>query len=413
MTRTGRTLRRGRVAVAVLSVGALSLTACGSSKKTATTPGGGASSGAAASPSVGAPPPTKASTVANGLALAIAHTQKAILGTSRDVDPTSRPAVKGKSIVVISTGQASISSSVPSNAAVEAAKAIGWKVSLYDAQLNPGKYGDLVRQAIAAGAQGIVLDAIDCNSSAQAALQQAKAKGIVVTAIYAFDCSDPLGGGGPSEFSAYVNFGAVAAKNIGAFSESYGGDQANYIIAKSQNKAKIIVIQDAEFTVLKYTYSGFKKVVDASNGTTIVDTVQVVASDLAGGKIVSKIQAALRQHPEATWIKAPYTYATLLGIVPALAASQKAGKVQVMGGEGFLPELDLLRGGKIDAINVISSEWVGWAAVDAMNSIFRKEPTRDSGVGWTIADKQHVPASGPLVPKQDFRSEFKKAWGVG
>ena len=85
-----------------------------------------------------------------------------------NVDPSSRPAAKNKFIVVISSGQASISSQVPSDAAVAAAKALGWKVVLYDAKLNPSNYSPLIRQAIAAGAQGIISDAIDCQAAKSA-----------------------------------------------------------------------------------------------------------------------------------------------------------------------------------------------------------------------------------------------------
>jgi ribose transport system substrate-binding protein len=84
-----------------------------------------------------------------------------------------------------------------------------------------------------------------------------------------------------------------------------------------------------------------------------------------------------------------------------------------MGGEGFKPELDLLRQGKFTAVNVISSSWTGWSSIDTMNSVFLKKPPVDSGIGWTIADKDHnVPASGEIIPSVDYKSAYKKAWGV-
>jgi ribose transport system substrate-binding protein len=48
-----------------------------------------------------------------------------------------------------------------------------------------------------------------------------------------------------------------------------------------------------------------------------------------------------------------------------------------------------------------------------MNSLFRKEAPVDSGIGWTIADRTHnLPASGEFIPPVDFKTEFRKAWGV-
>ncbi len=344
------------------------------------------------------------------LAKAEAATQLAYKGTNRNVDPKSCPAVTNKHIVVISAGQAASSSSVPSNGAVAAAKAIGWQVDLYDAKLNPSNYAPLVRQAIAAHADGIVLDAIDCDTVKQP-LTEAKAAHIAVVAIYGFDCNDPKAGNEATGlYTANINFGPKAT-NPDKFSESYGADQANYIIAKTQNKAKIIAIQDPEFTVLYWTLQGFKNVIDASGGSKIVDTVNVTTQDLTNGQIVQKIQAALLQHPEADWVKSPYTYVTTLGVAPALGANPN--HIDVMGGEGFADELDLIRAGKITAVNVISSEWVGWASVDTMNSVFLSQKPVDSGIGWTMVDATHgLPASGEYIPPVDFKAEYQKAWGV-
>lgn len=361
--------------------------------------------------SAGTPGSSNSASSSAALAAAEARTAAAFKGTNQSVDPTPRPAVKGKFVVVISSGQASVSSSIPSDGAVDAAKAIGWKVDLYDAKLNPSNYAPLVRQAIAAGANGIILDAIDCDTVRQP-LEEAKAKGIAVVPMYAYDCNDPHSGGTKqSLFTAPINFGPRGA-NPDLFAESYGADQAAYIVAESHNTARIIDIQDPEFTVLYWTLKGFNDYIAASHGSKVLSTLDVTTQDLTDGQIVPKIQAELLRFPTATWIKSPYTYVTTLGIVPALATHQ--GHIDVMGGEGFTDELNLLRQGKITAANVISSDWVGWAAVDTMNSIFRHEKPVDSGIGWTLVDATHnLPPSGELVPKVDYKAEYEKAWGVG
>jgi len=344
-----------------------------------------------------------------GLAAAKAELAKLYAGTNAAVNPTSRPAAKNKTVVVISAGQASISSSIPSNAAVAAAKAIGWNVTLLDGALNPSTYGGLISQAIAQGAQGIILDAVDCNV-AKGPLQQAKAKHIVVVPIYAYDCNDPTENAGPPLFSDVVNFDNIPDKNLGAFAESYGRGQADAVIAKSNNKARVLVLNDPEFTVLKYTAAGFDDQIAHSGGSKVVATVNFLASDL-GSKLQPMIQSALLQNPSINWIKSPYTYATELGVVPAIAASP--GKYDVMGGEGFSPELQEIQQGTVTAAMAISSEWTGWAAIDAMNSAFNHKKTVPSGIGWELVDATHnLPASGNIVPKQNFIAAFEKAWGV-
>lgn len=346
---------------------------------------------------------------AYGYAAAVTAVQKAFKNTSNNVDPTSRPAAKNKSIVVISSGQASISSEVPSDAAVAAAQAIGWHVTLLDAQLNPALYGTLIDQAISMGVNGIILDAIDCNAAEQP-IKEARARGIAVVGMYDYDCNDPAENAGPAQFSAAINFDNLPQKDLGAFAESYGRDQANYVIASSKNKAKVLLLNDPEFTVLKYTAAGFSDQIKHSGGSQIVATLNFTTADL-GAKLTQEIQADLLKYPDVNWIKSPYTYATTLSVVAAI--QNQPGKYDVMGGEGYQPELDLIRTGKITAVNYIDSEWTGWAAVDTMNSVFNHTKPVPSGIGWTLIDSSHnLPSSGPYQDPINFKAEYEKAWGV-
>ena len=145
--------------------------------------------------------------------------------------------------------------------------------------------------------------------------------------------------------------------------------------------------------MLHWILKGFKDTIDSSGGSQIVDTLTVTSSDLLDGHVVPKIQAELLRFPQANWIKSPYTYVTTIGIAPALA--NRSSHINVMGGEGFAGELDLIRKDSITATNAISSDWAGWAAVDTMNSVFLHKAPVDSGIGWTLVDLQHnLPPSG-------------------
>jgi ribose transport system substrate-binding protein len=388
-----RSMTRALVAIsaaALLAAGCDGGTTTGTSPGTA--PGGGQVDPAAA------------------LAQAKASTEAGLKGTNRPVDPTARPVVKGKKLAVISSAMGVSSSKVPAEGAAEAARAAGWDVTVYDAQLQPGKYPELIRQAVAAGANGIVLVAIDCATAKQP-LEEAKAAGVAVTSVYAFDCDDPRSGQASAPlFTVNTNFGP-AASDIVSFTEKYGADQANYIIAESNNQAKVIVVNGPEFTVLNHTTDGFSEAIAASGGSEVVSTLDVTQADIMNGTLLSKVQVELQKHPEATWIKSPFTFVTQQGIVPALGANT-AG-VKAMGGEGFEEELQFIRDGKITAVNVISSTWNGWAAVDSLNSYWSQKPPVDSGIGWTLVDKDHgLPASGEFVPPVDYKAAYKKAWGV-
>ncbi len=388
-------MRRRTTAGTGLALSALLLTACGGSSTKTPAAGGTAGGGAAPVTSTG------------GASTAIASS-----APLHDPAATSRPGAKGKKIVVISSGQASISSSVPVAGAVEAAKALGWSTTVYDEQLNPASAPGLVRQAIASGADGIVLDATDCPT-VKGAMQEAKAKGIKIVGIYSFDCNDPIfGGGGEALFTGQINYGAGAA-DIDKFTEQYGADQAKAVIAATNGKANVVFLNDQEFTVLRYTGKGFLDEMAKCSGCKVVDKVDFTGAEL-GPNLQQKVTSALLQHPEANAIKSPYTAATLLGIGPAVVSSGRAAKIYSMGGEGFAPELDLLRANQgVSAVEITPSEWTAYAAVDTLNSLFTGKPAADSGLGWQFVDKNNgLPQSGPYVPKVNFKADYKKAWGV-
>jgi ribose transport system substrate-binding protein len=345
-----------------------------------------------------------------GYKAAVAELPKLYAGTSTQVNPTPRPAAKNKFVVIISAGQASISSSVPVDAAAAAATAIGWRSTILDGKLMPSTYGGLVSQAIALGANGIVLDGVDCNQ-VRGPLQQAKAHHIAVIPLYAYDCNDPTENAGAPLFSGVTNFNNLPSKQLGYFAESYGRGQADYIIAASHNKAHVLVLNDPEFTVLKYTTAGFNDQIAHSGGSKVVDTLNFLSADL-GAKLQQEIQAALLQHPDVNWIKSPYTYATILGVTPAIAAYPK-GKFSVMGGEGFQPEIADIQQGTVTAAMAISSQWVGWSTIDDLNSVFTHKPIYLSGIGWELVDATHnMVASGNIVPKENYIAAYEKAWGV-
>jgi ribose transport system substrate-binding protein len=177
--------------------------------------------------------------------------------------------------------------------------------------------------------------------------------------------------------------------------------------------AALAAAGDAEFTVLKYTAQGFTDELAKCGGCKIVAEVDFKAAEL-GPTLQQKAASALLQHPTANAVKIPYTAAAILGIAPAVVQSGRKDKLYVMGGEGFEPELDLLRTGKgVTAVNIVASDWTGWAAVDTLNSLFLGQQPADSGLGWQLADAGHnVPAQGPFVASVDFKAAYRKAWGL-
>ena len=157
-----------RMTVLAIVVGFVAV-ACGSSSSkpsatTVATAGGGATT-----------------TAAGGDPVAYANAQmvKWYAGTERAL-PTSSPAPqKGKNIWVISCGQAAEGCADPTNAIVDAGKLIGWNMTVFDGKLDPTLPSTGVRNAIAAKADGIILNVVDCQE-VQQPLEEAHAAGIKI-----------------------------------------------------------------------------------------------------------------------------------------------------------------------------------------------------------------------------------------
>lgn len=395
-----QTSARRRAAATVLALSALVLSACGEDKVEESTPGaGGAPSGDASAPAGGG----------DAQATAKANVEKGYKGTSTLPAADARPAAKGKRVIIISSGQNSISTAVPVAGQVEAAKALGWQVQVLDGQSNPALWPGLIRQAIASKPDGISLQAIDCPFVAKP-LEEARKAGIKISAGYSFDCDDPKFKG-TKHYDA-IPFFASANGDPGEFTRTYAELQADTAIAKFGDKANVLQFNDEEFRILDYTNEGFQRGIKRGGGKIVYSTFLV--SEL-GPKLEAKVAGELLKNPDVNVVKSPYTGATLLGIQSGIQKAGRAGKVFVIGGEGFAPEMDLMRAGSVDVVNVTPPAWIGWATIDSLNSVFNGKEPVDSGIGWTLVDREHGMPAKPgteFTDFPDFKSAYKKAWGV-
>jgi len=337
----------------------------------------------------------------------------AFRGTYKPPDATPRPAARGKRLVVISGGQTSPTSAIPTAGAVEAGRALGWDVQVLDMQLNPANAPRLVKQAVAAGVDGIVAN-FDCIL-APAELADAKARGIQLVALYGFDCDDPSFGPrkGPPLFTTFVNYG-LDRLDAPQYTAGFGALIASAIITETNGTAKVISFTDPSQTILRYIQLGFLKQMARCTGCQVLETVEFAPNEL-GPALTDKAVAALQRHPDATVIRTPFSAATQLSLAPALVRTGRHEKMMVIGGEGFPADLDLIRTAKgLTMTFWIDSQWTGWAAVDALNSEFVAQPARAAGFGTMLLDRNHnLPPSGPAQHNIDFKGIYRRAWGVG
>jgi ribose transport system substrate-binding protein len=345
------------------------------------------------------------------LAAAQAALDAAYKGTDRTPPESATRPIPGKKVWIISPGQIGESASIPTNAAKEAGELVGWNMTLYDSKLDVANFSLGIRQAVAAKADGIILQSIDCPLVKQALAEAREAK-VKIVAYYALDCDDPSVKGQPL-YDGSVNFGS----QFGTYADltrAWGAAKANWVIARTKGRAKVISFKQDELLVVKYIREGFEQELARCKTCEVVKTVDFTLADL-GPKLQQKAQSALLQHPEANAIHVPYDSAMLLGISAALLESGRNDQLEVIAGEGFPTNIQLIRDNKgEDAANAFPARWTGYAAIDSLNSLFNGTPPQDSGIGYKLIDREHnlPPAGQGYESGVDYKAAYKKAWGV-
>jgi ribose transport system substrate-binding protein len=342
-------------------------------------------------------------------------------GTDRAL-PDSAPAPQaGMNVWVISCTEVAEGCAGPAAGVKAAGESIGWKVTVFDGKASPDTFAEGVRSAIADQADAVVLDGVDCVAT-KGALEEARQAGVKIYGIFSMDCDDPLGGGGEPLYDAQLLYedGMRFQEYVeGPFVRSV----ADYAIAETEGKAKIIEFTEDDALITQHLNKGFEDRIKDCSGCEIVATVPFTQADFITGALQGKAEAALLRAPEANVVFGLHDTAMILGVSQAVAASGRNDDLLVLGLEGLSPNSGFVRDDKgQDFIAGSPAVWLGWAAVDGINRMLQGEPQVDSGIGLQTLDRDgplpkettyydgNIDADGN--PKQDYVAHYMKIWGI-
>ena len=322
----------------------------------------------------------------------------------------------GKNVWVLAYDLSQGFSERAAKASVDAGKTLNWNVHVFDAKGDPNTALQGIRGAIAAKADGLIVQIYDC-SSVQSGLEQARAAGIKIVSDEGSDCAKPL-------FNANTPFTAGGYPgNDGTYKPwvtAWAKPNADWIAVKSKGSAKVIVVAETDASSTIIAVKGFREELAAAcPGCKVVATVNIVGADV-GTPLQQKIQQALLQHPDATAVANTIAdYAQTGGIAAAVQASGRAGKLLLTGGEGAAPNMDLIRQNQgQDTATCQDLAWNAYADMDQLIRLFTGAPAAtDSGMGFNIVDRQHnlPPKGSQCVPTQDgkpvdYAGMYKQIW---
>ncbi|CAN5364780.1 hypothetical protein BH09ACT10_BH09ACT10_25400 [soil metagenome] len=344
-------------------------------------------------------------------ASATANMEKWYAGTDRELPTASPTPVKNANVWIISCGQTAEGCASGARGAMDAGKALGWKMTLVDGKFTPQVWNAGIRQAIADKADAVLLDIVDCGP-VKASLDEARKAGVKIYGAYSFDCTDDSASEKP-RFDAEVNYGNDFP-TFGEYIQGYGASMADYIIAQTDGKAKTIEFTHNELKVVKYIVKGFDaRLADCKSCETLA-VQDITLADL-GTTLQQKAATLLSRFPQANAVFGMYDSAISLGIGAAVMASNRHDDLVVTGGEGFAANAGLIRDNKGQNFFAGSpSTWTGWASVDGINRMLAGEDQVDAGIGFRSADKDHnLPATNVSYDgTKDYKSNYLKIWGL-
>lgn len=339
--------------------------------------------------------------------------QQAVLQAGYDGEGLEKPTPDGpgaqadKKVWVISCGEAYQACALLSSSYAEAGKELGWSVNLADGKADPSVATGLIRQAVAAKADGIAVFGFDCPGI-KSGLQSAKSAGIPVVQFTSVDCDDEAFGSGDPLFTAGVSI--LGSQNIKDYYLKWGAARAEYVAALMGGEGKLLEIANTDQRAQQYSNQGFEEQFEKSCPDCELVKVPFTFSQVPR-EATAAWTSALMQNPDATAVATGIDSLMGLGLQTALKQANFQGIIA--GGEGL--NLDLVRQGVQDTETVMPYGLISWGLADTLNRLFAGESPADlpsQGGGWQFLDKDHnLPAEGEQwEPPFDYRQIYRTMW---
>jgi ribose transport system substrate-binding protein len=310
-------------------------------------------------------------------------------------------AVKGKNIVIIPCAMAAEGCARQARGVQEATKVIGWQSTLIDPAGDPSKMADAIQKAISIKADGIIIIAVDAKTL-QGALSDAKKAGIMVVAE-----GEDIGG----------LYDAIVPENPKKFffNQGYVVGAAGYVLGGK--KLHMVELRDDEFGSVQSRADGtnaFIKDCQAAGGDCKLLAVQnTLVTDLTT-QVPKQAVSLVQRNPGYNMLWTGYDAALSFVIQQGLQQADLTDTGFAIGFDANVANTEIIRAGGYERASLgLPLEWLAYAMIDQMNRLLANQPVaQDEGINSRLLSKDTLPATGAWDGDIDFRSEYKKVWGI-
>ncbi|KUO18799.1 substrate-binding domain-containing protein [Streptomyces dysideae] len=314
--------------------------------------------------------------------------------------PTTGPeAVPDKTIVYIAQTMTNPGVAGVAKGVQEASKVVGWNVHTINGQGTPSGIKAAFKEALALNPSGIVIGGFDPESAAQQ-VQEADAAGIPLIGWHA------VGAPGPSEDPKLFS-------NITTKVEDVAKISADWIIARSNGSAGVVLFTDASIPFAKRKSELIKKELATCSGVELLSYENIPIPE-AGSRTIDRASSLLSR------FGGKWTYSAAINDLyfDHAASALRAGGVQGGGapfnigaGDGDPGAFQRINGREFQAATVpepLSEQ--GWQIIDEFNRAFAGKQA--SGYVAPVHIATAANSGGALSwDSEGYRQAYREIWG--
>ncbi|TJZ57254.1 sugar ABC transporter substrate-binding protein [Streptomyces piniterrae] len=314
--------------------------------------------------------------------------------------PTTGPqAVHGKSVVFIAQTLTNPGVAGVAQGVQEAAKIVGWHARTINGQGTPRGIRAAFKQAIGLKPDGIVIGGFDPEMAAEE-VKKANKAGIPLIGWHATAAP------GPSEDPRLVS-------NITSRVEDVAKISADWIIARSNGRAGVVLFTDASIPFAKRKSDLIKKELATCSGTKLLSYTNIPIPQ-ASSRSLKEVRSLLSRFGRKWTYSAAINDLYFRAAAPALGAAGKDGAgapFNIGAGDGDPSAFQRVNGKEFQAATVpepLSEQ--GWQIVDEFNRAFAGAP--DSGYVAPVHIATAANSGGAVSwDSEGYRQAYRRIWG--
>lgn len=281
----------------------------------------------------------------------------------------------------------------------EAAKALGWKVMIFNGQGTVSGTLTAMQQALAANPTAIITPA-DANAL-QKPIKDAVSRHIPVIGIHATAFPGPS-----PELGLYMNIVSNPAE--------IGGTEAAYVIAESNGAAKNIHMVDNSYAIARFKAKSTVTPIGNCSGCKMLETINMPLGE-ASARMTSAVSGLLARYGDSWWMTTCCDgyYTNVAAALRAAGAS--TDKIKLVGADAPPSAYDMIRKDGFEVASVPEpSTLFGYEAVDAVvRAMAGQEPAHFLQPVFLIV-KSNVDTEGgaknEFVPSNNFACHYMSIW---